>query len=741
MGDPYRDESASTEPSEASIRQALRVWGRSIPGGPRRLDDQITGIEASDDVVVRVATEIVRRDLVERRVAVHARAQHAGRTIHASKLDPFAASMAELRTQTEHAARCAHCEGSGLEGCPGCRATGRATCGACDGKGRTYVKSTRGAKCKDCHETGKVHCPTCEGTAKVACSGCGGSGQQLVWWEYTESVRSVAAFRGESPILLAHRHLREHRVLSPGDLKHFVPFVTVQHAGPIPIHALEAADAEALAQIAPAIDPRLERVRAQQFLTFGVVRRDVRYEMCGTTGTVALSGATLLGANTPDAVRPIHRRLMILAAATLILIVLTSSLHSSFRGPTMYFAASNSWLTTVLFLGVLAAIVAASGALRRLRPGFRWWPSNRFEQVFAAVFIAAFASVPLIWLVARPSVSEARTAFVAGDLERAGIVVEALKATRSSAEATDVSDALTIAAADRLSGDERIAKLDEAAGHPGTQAGEARDRARKARVDVVQAALAAKQPAEALKRLDGWSSELANAPEAPELRAQANDQKAVSCVDVACRFFTTRAADAAHTSPVRSQALSTARQQVLAALEPKEASDPAALTHIRALRAAAELGRVVLEATPDAELSEKATAATGAVDAELSKVVLIGATVALVNEVLDRPQPGSPLTGWHELEGVAVYPAEVAGHCSGLYVVGAAKGARSLSWKEPGLRRLLAQATGRSPVVIQARPKSSREQESSTWTEGTTPIVARWNSEGLIELRIGAAAP
>lgn len=741
MGDPYRDERASTEPSEARIRQALRVWARSVPGGPRRLDEQITSIEPRDDVVVRVATEIVRRDLIERRITVHARAQHAGRTIHPSAIDPFAGSMADLRAQTEHAERCARCNGGGVEGCPACNASGRATCGGCGGSGRTYARSTRGAKCKDCRETGKVQCTGCNGTAKVGCGGCGGSGQQLVWWEYVETSRSVAAFLGQSPILNTHRYLCEHRFLSPQDLQQFLPFVTVQHTGPIPWGALEGKDAEALARIAPAVDPRLERVRAQQFLTFGVVRRDVRYEMCGVTGTVALSGATLVGARTPDAVRPIRRRLMILAATTLILSVLTISWYASFGGPTEYFAASNGWITAVLILGVAAALAATSSVLRRLRPGFRWWPSNRLEHVFAAVFIVAFASTPLLSFISRPEVSEARAAIAAGKLKRAGILVEALKATRSSADVTEVSDELTIAAADRLSGDERITKLDEAAGHAGPRAEEARARARKARVDAVQAALTARQPAEALIRLDRWSSELANVPEAPGLRAQANDQKAASCTDVACRFLAARSANTALTSPARSQALSLARQQVLTALAPTEASDPTGLTRLRALRTAAALGRVMLEAALDAELSGKAKAATAAVDAELAKVLLIGATVAVVNEVLDRPKTGSPLTGWPELTGIAVYPAEVAGRCAGLYVVGAAQGARSLSGKEPGLQRLLMQATGRPTAAIQPRPKSPKAQEVSKWTEGTTPVLARWNGEALMELRIGAAAP
>lgn len=490
--------------------------------------------------------------------------------------------------------------------------------------------------------------------------------------------------------------------MSARDLERFTPFVTIQHAGPIPRGALEREDADAFARVAPAIDPRLERVSAQQFLRFGVVRRDVRYEMCGTTGTVVLSGATLLGANTEDAVRPIRRRLMLLAAESLILIVLASFWSSSFSGPTAYFAASNRLTTAMLIVGVAAAIAAASGALRRLRPGFRWWPSNRIEHVSAAVFVAAFASAPLMAFISRPTVAEARANIAAGDLEQAGVVLEALKATRASADVTELSEELTLAEAERLSGDARIAKLDEAAAHPDPRAGEARAQA---------------------------------------LRAEAYDQKAGACRDALCSFLAASSAGAAQPSPARSQALSTARQQVLAALDPKEASDPDVLKRVRALREAAAFGGVVLAATPDAQLSENATAAVAAVDAELSKVLLIGAPVALVNEVLARPKPGSPLTGWRELEGVAVYPAHVAGRCTGLYVVGAAAGSRSLSGKEPGLRRLLTQATGRPTARIQPRPKSPKEQEISKWAEGPTQVLARWNGEALMELRLGDATP
>ena len=189
-------------------------------------------------------------------------------------------------------------------GCPTCGASGKAKCGECGGSGRTYARSSRGAKCKTCRETGRVHCAACDGSTKVACNGCSGSGKELVWWEYEEAVRVVVTIPTESPIFVAHRHLGEERFLNPRDLQGFTPFVTVQHTGPIPRGQLEADDEALLATAGPRVDAHLERVRTQQFLSFGAVRRDVRYEMCGVEGTVSLTGDQLVGARTQKALAP-----------------------------------------------------------------------------------------------------------------------------------------------------------------------------------------------------------------------------------------------------------------------------------------------------------------------------------------------------------------------------------------------------------------------------------------------------
>ena len=162
---------------------------------------------------------------------------------------------------------------------------------------------------------------------------------------------------------------------------------------------------------------------------------------------------------------------------------------------------------------------------------------------------------------------------------------------------------------------------------------------------------------------------------------------------------------------------------------------------IRALRSRRPPGRrrLILTSGPDPELSEKATAVTGLVEAELSKVVLLGAPPALVDEVLGRPRAGSPLVSWRELEGVDVYGAAAAARCTGHYVVGASSGARSLAGKEPGLLRLLSQATGRPLKGIQPPLKSAKEHETSRWARtgpdaGARPLGRR-HADGAADWR------
>lgn len=743
QGTPYRGEAGDPGPAQVDARTAFRKWARSVLGAPRQLDAQITGIEERDEVIVRVATEVVRRDLTEGRAPSHRRARRSVAVVAPAAIDPFAHSLQELREATEHTDRCLGCGGGGVMPCPSCGGGGRQKCGGCGGSGqvlRHYKKSSRYVRCTVCRGGGTVGCGGCGSTGTVTCQGCAGSGEQLVWWAYVERVRVLVRFAPESAILAAHPRLREERFLGRGDLGAFTPFLTLEAAGPIARASLSAEDAALRDQLAPVPDRQLERIRSQQFLRFGVLRRDVRYEMCGAEATVVLSGAQLVGATTGDAVAPIRRRLFAWGIVAVLLCLLAAWYGSALSGPTTYFEATNRSIAVLLVLGACAALVLTGGALRALRPGMRFWPIGGLDRAAGALFTASVLVCPIIAYVGRPRAEEAREAITAGDLTRAKMVIDALGAVRPAAEVNELADEMRLAGAERLPESERLAELDTVAGHGGSHAEEAKSRARALRIRSIEAALDANNPGDALTLLDRWATALSGAEHVDELRARALDGKVPSCADDACRYVAARAAHEAHATPEREAAVQSTRSKLVAALAVDRLPAGELLARTRALRELSQVAAAARTAAGgDLDLAEKARATASWVAAERAKVPLIGVPSAVVDEILERS--GGAGVGWPELGGIAVHASVSSGRIKGLYVVGATKESRSLSGKEGGLQRLLAQATGRPEATLRARPSSGRTHETVRWVEGGTTVVARWNGSQLMELRIGDASP
>lgn len=724
------------------IRDAFLRWARTVIGAPRRLDVQITEVVARDEEIARLATTVVRRDLFEQRVAMHAGARSAGAAVDPRSIDSFAVSLDELRARTEHPEPCAECGGSARVMCRTCSGSGRQRCGECGGSGqilRQYKKSSRYIQCKSCRASGTVGCLPCGRSGSVVCGTCQGSGRQLVWWAYRESGGTVVRFSSDSPVLLAHPSLQQVRPLQPVDLRAFTVTAAVENDGPLtPQHYRE--DDALQSHLAPRLDPQLERIRHQQLLKFRALRRDVSYELCGAKGTVVLAGNDLAGAPTPEAVRPIHLRMGAWAAAACVLAAMGARYYRAWSGPTAYFDPMNGRLGLLVVLGTAAAVVAAGGFLRTLRPGLRWWPVRRVERVAAAVFVAALLLCPLVRYLGNPRVEEARSALARGDLPQARLVVEALNATQPGRGVSTLLDELELHEARGLSGDARLAKLDAVALRNGDRSRDARELARRQRVDEVRSALAAHQPEAALEKLNRWGGALAGDPEATELRASALDERRAACVDDLCRFATARDARTVRATPQRNATFAEARGRLLRALTTREVSaDPAATA--RSLRAVSSLAAGVRGVQDDPELAGAARDASAWTEAERARIALVGAPIGAVDDILERPSGSSPATGWPELRGVAVYAAASGGRCEGLYVVGGIPGARALTGQERGVERLLAQATGRPGAAIRPPPTSSKTDTVSRWSEGGTPVTARWTGGALMELRIGHVNP
>ncbi|MDI3290709.1 hypothetical protein [Polyangium sp. 15x6] len=737
---PYRGEETDDASANVNVRTAFASWARTVFGAPRRPDALITSVKERDELITRVATTVIRRDLVQQRIPTHERRSRSTSPVHEATLDPFRGTMEDLRTRTEHVDRCTPCGGGGIAACPACGGSGRQRCGGCGGSGRVlkhYKKSSKYINCSICRGGGTVGCGGCLSKGTVTCAGCAGSGQQLVWWTYQESIRVVVQISTDSPIVMAHGQLREERFLRPSDLGAFTQFVSVEGAGSIAGGELAPEDDAALRRQTPAIDPQLERIQAQQFLRFGVLRRDVRYEMCGTKGTVVLSGANLVGATTPKAVQPIRRRLILWGITSFLLLIGGTWFITAMSGPTTYFQSVNRVIAFASLIGIAAAIVAVGGLLRALRPGFRFWPASVVDRAAIGISAAAFLLCPVVGYFGKPSPKEVQQAVATGDLDRARITAEALTATESSKQVSDVVDELELAEAERLSGDARLEKLDEIAARNGSHAGDAKARTQRARIEAIEAALQANRSADAAGLLERWSSELSDVPEIGDLKARVFDVQGAACTDDACRFGAARVAKAAHSTPEREATLDKTRRKLCEELDARSIPAGDLLSRVRWLRSQSKLAASARRlGEGDGEVQEKAKAAAVWASSELGKVALIGAPVSVVNEILER-EPGSASTGWTELKGVSVYAAMVGGVCTGIYAVGAAQGQRSLYGQDEGLRRLVAQATGRSEVKLPARPASSKTHEVSKWNEGSTPVVARWNDNLLMELRIG----
>src|SRR5690349_7391967 len=93
---------------EGAVRQAADRWARTVFGAPRAFSNSITGVEARDEVIERVATEVVRRDL-RITYAPTSRGEITTPEVDWSTVDPFAYSEPSLRQATEHVIRCAPC--------------------------------------------------------------------------------------------------------------------------------------------------------------------------------------------------------------------------------------------------------------------------------------------------------------------------------------------------------------------------------------------------------------------------------------------------------------------------------------------------------------------------------------------------------------------------------------------------------------------------------------------------------
>jgi hypothetical protein len=715
--------------------EAAAQWARTNFWAPRDFKALIKKVEETDEAIERVVANVVRRTLKPAFGWTGERRTRPPRVNHAT-IDPFAHALDTLRSDTECVAECDECAASGATKCGRCRGSGTATCSNCAGYGKFRNPSTnRMNQCKACKKTGTVQCGLCAGDGRVSCPTCSGSGHKLCWLLFEDSSRCELSVTS-SPAIAAHPYLAESRLLDPTELRAFSTESFETSNGAIGRDQLPTHRTIVDAQLAK-IDQRTERVIQQQYVRVAAVRRDVVFEMSGTVGVLVLSGNALTPARTPEALRPIRRRLWLSISAMLLLVI-------GLTGVVLALSGSSSYFDKAKGIGASAFLAAIAFFMPWFFGLLRSWGSagNRtttVEKVAGVFSLGAIAAGVAILLLSQPAVADADSALARNDVARARVVLEALRETEGAAhDVLDLEDRILLSEASSHTGDKKLGLLDQVAARKGSKAAEAASTARAERLKSIRGAIAQKQPMQALAAIDKWFPKTSD-PEVAEEIARAHEASARACSSLSCKYSFATRAQSAHPNEVRATTAATLRSQLETALAPPATIDKDVLVHLRTAHDLEVVALETLKLVADDDLKKRAQTALDWILSERAKVPVLGANIDVVEQLvgqlkrLDTERASTSLTGGLD----AFFAFDSKARCTGIYVVGTSEHQRMFVSSEWSAQRLIAQAIGR-PVQTRITAPSSGVMR---WYEGSASVTARFLDKNLVELRIGKAAP
>lgn len=726
-----------------SVQEATTAWGKRTFGGPRTLAELIENVDVRDEVIERVATEIVRREIQIVR-GQPTRVPITPPRIDPGRIDPFAVSPEALRGMSEHVAACTTCGSSGTCRCVGCAGSGSTKCPTCGGSGRElrHYKTvpSKYVNCKTCRTRGSVVCTACIGSGSVTCGTCSGAGGVVEWLEYAQISRWTVTIEPDSPVIGAHPQLRTAGFLDAGRLESFSVLSALHADGPVTLGGYRGGNSPALRAVANSLDPRLERVSNQQYLSLAVVRRDVTYSMCGTRGTLVLSGKDLAPSHTKAATNPIRRRL---TAGSLVLGALALGSHAMihrFGGSTAYFRSVNATLGTLGAALLILLVSPVFGALRAVRPGWAFAKIHTSEKVLAGLSALVLAAIVVVGVVEQPKLEELSRSLAEGHVARARVVLDGVKEKQApSKELAEAEDSVLLAEAKGLTGDAQLNVLDRVASRRGARAREAAAWGREMRLIELRRLNDAKSPELALNAVNRWFSDTwSSDAEVAEERARAFDVSASACADPLCRLTASSSAEQSRTSASRTQRRGEARAALFANLTVDDRPNEPALVRLKRMREVAALAERSAK-LEDKELVEHARKVAALAESVRTRTVLMGADEATISELLGTATVVEGKNTYLVLGGMRVYlTLDGQRRCRGFYLTGATKESRSIAEGPSGAGRVLSQVVGH-PAEVKRAPASS--PSVSRWYEHPAAIVARWNGAQLIELRIGDATP
>jgi len=569
---------------------------------------------------------------------------------------------------------------------------------------------------------------------------------------YTQSRRVKVGVYPEGPVSTAHTMLGERRALGAAELRVFSVLGQAYAQGPLTLDGLGLESRAAVEAELADVDPRLDRVVAQQHLRLGVVRRDVRYQMCGTEGTLALSGRPLAVAWTPNAEHPIQRRRILWPVLVVTLGILGLFIAALAGGSAEYFEASNTIVARLWMLAVLASVPWVGGLLRAWRPLIRIRGLRKVEFGLGVGWALSLLAIALVGVSTRPTLGEVEEALAGGDLTRARIVVDALLERQGEGKEDgdgdgdgdaiiDIEDRVLLAEAEAAQGARRLGLLDSLTVRGGAQSATASAAARVDRVARIQELVSRGRDERAIAAIDsGFGERWRDDPEIAETRAQAEELRVPRCSDDICRFVARRAAHEAHATRDRGAVAGVLRQRLFEGLAVR--ADHHTRSPAQRLRASDEIVAfaelILASEVEDEELRKAANSAKVQAARERAGVAALGADI----ETLEALFPGR-WEGSADLRSVSLADAQLffeldkEGACRAVYVVGPA-GHRELDGSDWSAEHLLSQVFG---THVSLRRPEGVGAVSSKWREGKTKIVVRWKGGVPIELRVGKVRP
>ncbi len=371
--------------------------------------DSVLSVRDDVDGYERALHTIERRTVVRRTRPGPGRSADLRTLPSADSVDPWTVDVRSLPDKTRVVGWCPSCLGSGATKCSACRGAGKTKCPRCDATG----VDASGAECRQCAGQKKLPCGACRG-GKIDCGECKGAGEVEAWLEVERETRSTVCVHPMGAAARAHPRVSEAADFDTEPSKW--PDIMVEDTGVRPPGELVAGIAPKLAS-----SERVVKTRTQRFQSLAFA---VTYGTALSTGVVHVGGAPLEVSLASDW-RPASLRRAVVAVGALVMLAVAALGSTSFT-------ASHPWYSrmghgpALLALACVTALVGAA-LLSGLTLTSRARTPLRVMVPAGALMLLAGATTLLVTRD-RPRASDAREALTRGDIARASLEADALRA-------------------------------------------------------------------------------------------------------------------------------------------------------------------------------------------------------------------------------------------------------------------------------------------------------------------------